>query len=127
MISNMTMLIIFLHGISWRAQTAFFREIYKWFKALDLSTVDSIMAPMYSVLGPKPRQPSCMLRSLLLIISTKTVSIPLWVSSLHTFCCTFFYFCRFFFVPPLLFRSFLYFAMPVKTFFHLSTTRTCFP
>ena len=40
-----------------------------WF--LDLSLTDSIMQECYSVLGPEPRLPSCMLRSYLLALKLK--------------------------------------------------------
>ena len=70
--------------ISWRSQPASVREIFLRFRNLDLSAVDRIMMVCYSSFGPKPRQPSCMLRSLLLMIITKCVSIPCWVTTLHT-------------------------------------------
>lgn len=46
---------------------------------LDLSLTDSIMCECYSVLGPGPRLPSCMLRSYLLALKLKVTSITLWV------------------------------------------------
>ena len=70
--------------ISWRSQPASVRKIFLRFRNLDLSAVDRIMMDCYSNLGPMPRQPSCMLRSLLLMIITKCVSIPSWVATLHT-------------------------------------------
>ncbi len=72
------------YWISWRSQPASVREIFLRFRNLDLSAVDRIMMDCYSALGPAPRQPSCMLRSLLLMIMTKCPSIPLWVMALHT-------------------------------------------
>ena len=72
------------HWISWRAQPAPIRETFLRFRKLDLSAVDRIMQDKYSVLGAPPRQPSCMLRSLLLMLETKSASIPLWVQTLHT-------------------------------------------
>ncbi len=44
-----------------------------WF--LDLSKTDSIMQECYSVFGPEPRLPSCMLRSYLLALKLK-VAVP---------------------------------------------------
>ena len=69
--------------ISWRSQPASVRKIFLRFRNLDLSAVDRIMMVCYSICGPMPRQPSCMLRSLLLMIITKCVSIPCWVTTLH--------------------------------------------
>ncbi len=45
---------------------------------LDLSQTDSIMQDCYSVFGPEPRLPSCMLRSYLLALKLKVVSTTLW-------------------------------------------------
>ena len=42
---------------------------------LDLSLTDSIMQECYSVFGPEPRLPSCMLRSYLLALRLKVTSI----------------------------------------------------
>lgn len=72
------------YRISWRAQSSPLRDIYLRFRDLDLSSVDRIMQDKYSDLGAPPRKPSCMLRSLLLMLVTKTTSIPLWVQLLHT-------------------------------------------
>ena len=47
-----------------------------WF--LDLSKTDSIMQECYSVFGPEPRLPSCMLRSYLLALKLKVTSITVW-------------------------------------------------
>lgn len=72
------------HGINWKSYPASVRETFLRFRELDLSAVDRIMMDKYSVLGAKPRQPSAMLRSLLLMIKTKSPSITLWVATLHT-------------------------------------------
>ena len=72
------------YWISWKSQPASVREIFLRFRNLDLSAVDRIMMDCYSSLGAAPRQPSSMLRSLLLMIITKCPSIPLWVMTLHT-------------------------------------------
>ena len=72
------------HRISWRAQAPSIRDIFLRLGDLYLSTVDRIMQDKYSDLGVPPRLPSCMLRFLLLMLKTKTVSIPLWGQSLHT-------------------------------------------
>ena len=45
---------------------------------LDLSKTDSIMRECYSVFGPEPRLPSCMLRSYLLALKLKVTSITVW-------------------------------------------------
>ena len=45
---------------------------------LDLSKTDSIMQECYSVFGPEPRPPSCMLRSYLLALKLKVTSITVW-------------------------------------------------
>ena len=45
---------------------------------LDLSKTDSIMQECYSVFGPEPRLPSCMLRSYLLALKLKVTSITVW-------------------------------------------------
>lgn len=45
---------------------------------LDLSMTDSIMQNCYSVFGPEPRLPSCMLRSYLLALKLKVTSITVW-------------------------------------------------
>ena len=45
---------------------------------LDLSLTDSIMRECYSVFGPEPRLPSCMLRSYLLALKLKVTSITVW-------------------------------------------------
>src|SRR5699024_12827563 len=42
---------------------------------LDLSQTDSIMPKCYSVFGPEPRLPSCMMRSYLLALKLKVTSI----------------------------------------------------
>ena len=52
-----------------------------WF--LDLSQTDSIMQECYSVFGPVPRLPSCMLRSFLLALKLKVTSITLWCRMLR--------------------------------------------
>ncbi len=45
---------------------------------LDLSLTDSLMQECYSVFGPQPRLPSCMLRSYLLALKLKVTSITVW-------------------------------------------------
>ena len=59
------------HGINWRSYPASVRETFLRFRELDLSAVDCIMMDKYSVLGAVPRQPSAMLRSLLLMIKNQ--------------------------------------------------------
>lgn len=48
----------------------------------DLSHVDVIMRDLYSVFGPAPRLPSCMLRSILLSMEFKVVSYTQWAKQL---------------------------------------------
>ena len=50
---------------------------------LDLSQTDSIMQECYSVFGPEPRLPSCMLRSYLLALKLKVTSITVWCRMLR--------------------------------------------
>lgn len=50
---------------------------------LDLSQTDSIMQDCYSVFGPEPRLPSCMLRSYLLALKLKVTSITVWCRMLR--------------------------------------------
>lgn len=50
---------------------------------LDLSLTDSIMQDCYSVFGPVPRLPSCMLRSYLLALKLKVTSITVWCRMLR--------------------------------------------
>ena len=45
---------------------------------LDLSHVDEQMADRYSLFGPAPRLPSCMLRSVLLSIEFRVTSFTEW-------------------------------------------------
>ncbi len=52
-----------------------------WF--LDLSPSDSIMQECYSVFGPEPRLPSCMLRSYLIALKLKVTSITQWCRMLR--------------------------------------------
>lgn len=49
---------------------------------LDLSLTDQLMADRYSKHGPRPRLPSCMLRSYLLSIKFKITSITRWTALL---------------------------------------------
>ena len=48
------------------------------FGYLDLSLTDTIMQECYSIFGPEPRLPSCMLRSYLLALKLKVTSITQW-------------------------------------------------
>lgn len=59
-------------------------ELIAKFYNLDLSDVDRIMLDRYSVYGPCPRLPSCMLRSYLLSIELGIHSITAWVDQLAT-------------------------------------------
>jgi hypothetical protein len=73
-----------MYRINWRSYPPAVREIYIRFRELDLSAVDRIMQDQYSNRGPESRQPSCMLRSLLLMIVMNVVSITHRVETLHT-------------------------------------------
>ena len=73
-----------MHRINWRSKPPAIREIFLRFRELDLSAVDRIMQDQYSNRGAEPRPPSCMLRSLLLMIAMNVVSITHWVETLHT-------------------------------------------
>lgn len=53
-------------------------EMIDQFFNLDLSPVDVIMADRYSVFGPTPRLPSCMLRSMLAALYFKKTSFTSW-------------------------------------------------
>jgi len=57
-------------------------NIIEHFWSLDLSQTDIIMKDLYSVFGPEPRLPSCMLRSYLLSIEFKVTSITDWAAQL---------------------------------------------
>ena len=59
-------------------------ELIAKFYALDLSAVDHIMADRYSVFGPRPRSPACMLRSYLLSLELGVHSITAWVDQMST-------------------------------------------
>lgn len=50
---------------------------------LDLSLTDTIMQDCYSIFGPPPRLPSCMLRSYLLALKLKVTSITQWCRMLR--------------------------------------------
>ena len=72
------------YRINWTSKPPAIREIFLRFSELDLSAVDRIMQDQYSNRGAEPRPPSCMLRSLLLMIVMNVVSITHWVEYLHT-------------------------------------------
>lgn len=57
-------------------------DIIERFWNLDLSQTDILMKDRYSVFGPQPRLPSCMLRSFLLSIDFKVTSITDWAAQL---------------------------------------------
>ena len=57
-------------------------EMIDKFFALDLSQVDIMMADRYSVFGPVPRLPSCMLRSMLVALYFKKTSFTSWSTEL---------------------------------------------
>lgn len=57
-------------------------DIIERFWNLDLSETDIIMKDRYSVFGPEPRLPSCMLRSYLLSVDFKVTSITDWAAQL---------------------------------------------
>lgn len=57
-------------------------DIMDRFFLKDLSHVDEIMRDRYSVFGPEPRLPSCMLRSVLLALEFKITSFTAWANHL---------------------------------------------
>ena len=57
-------------------------DIIERFWNLDLSYTDIRMKDKYSVLGPKPRTPSCMHRSYLLSLDFKVTSVTDWAAQL---------------------------------------------
>ena len=59
-------------------------DILERFFVLNLGYTDIQMQSRYSVFGPKPRLPSCMLRSYLLSIVFKISSITDWVAAMKT-------------------------------------------
>ena len=61
--------------INWRSRPPAIREIYIRFRELDLSAVDRIKQDQNSNRGSEPRQLSCILRSLLLIVVMNVSSI----------------------------------------------------
>jgi len=65
-----------MYRINWRSKPPAIREIYLRFRELDLSAVDRIMQDQYPSRGAEPRPPSCMLRSLLLMIVMNSLLIP---------------------------------------------------
>ena len=72
-----------IHFPKQRALDKASRTILHKFYRLDLSQVDAILAPKYSARGPVPRQPSSMLRALLLALALHINSITDMVSKLH--------------------------------------------
>ena len=56
-------------------------QILDKFWNLDLSPIDDLMQDRYSVFGPDPRLPSCMLRSYLLALKLKVTSITSWCAA----------------------------------------------
>ena len=59
-------------------------RIYKVFLNLDLADVDRIMQTKYSLCGPPPRQPSAMLRSMLLMVLLHVTRFTVWVDMMRT-------------------------------------------
>ena len=58
------------------------RTIIEHFWHLDLSLVDEQMKHKYSIFGPEPRLPSCMLRSMLVALEFKVISYTDWAAQL---------------------------------------------
>lgn len=58
------------------------QRIAEHFFSKDLSQVDDIMRERYSVFGPEPRLPSCMLRSILVALEFKISNYTHWSSHL---------------------------------------------
>jgi hypothetical protein len=59
-----------------------FREIMEHCFLKDLSFVDEIMKDRYSIFGPEPRLPSCMLRSYMLSLKVDITSFTSWANHL---------------------------------------------
>ena len=59
-------------------------DILEHFFSLDLTDTDLLMRSRYSVLGPQPRLPSCMLRSFMLAVEFKIISVTDWAAALKT-------------------------------------------
>ena len=57
-------------------------NIFDHFWHLDLSQVDEQMKCKYSIFGPIPRLPSCMLRSMLVALEFKVISYTDWAAQL---------------------------------------------
>lgn len=57
-------------------------DIMERFYLKDLSKVDEMMRDRYSVFNPKPRLPSCMLRSIMLALEFKVTSYTAWANQL---------------------------------------------
>ena len=58
-------------------------DIMERFWNLDLSPLNSLMQDCYSVFGPAPRQPSDMLRSILLSVEFKIPTVTQWCAELR--------------------------------------------
>lgn len=58
-------------------------DIIGKFYSLDLSRADALMADRYSVFGPPPRLPSCMLRSIMLSLAMHVCSFTAWSAELR--------------------------------------------
>ena len=59
-------------------------DILERFFSLDLSQTEGLTQSRYSMLGPQPRLPSCMLRSYMLSEAFKITSITAWAAALKT-------------------------------------------
>jgi len=59
-------------------------NIIERFYHLNLDTTDLLMKKRYSVFGPMPRMPSCMLRSYMLSVEFKVSSITAWSAAMKT-------------------------------------------
>lgn len=62
----------------------FFRQLAYKFLNADLSKADQLMRDRYGKCGPRPRKPSDMLRSMLLMIAMRVTSITKWAERLKT-------------------------------------------
>jgi hypothetical protein len=59
-------------------------DIAERFLLKDLTGVDALMRECYSLFGPEPRPPSCMLRSMMLSIALGYPSYTKWVEQMKT-------------------------------------------
>ena len=60
------------------------KSVYDTVRSVDLSPIDTFLRDKYSVMGPKPRSPSCMFRALLVMILFRVPRLTQWVDMMRT-------------------------------------------